>query len=71
MILKFEDHMLKNGKYDSKIQSNQFIFWKFKKIQHIGRPQHSSISALPGLDRKKIIFNLLAYSCFAISEVSA
>jgi hypothetical protein len=44
--------MLKNSKYDSKDKSIFFIFY-LKKIHHFGGLKHSSISALPGLDRKK------------------
>jgi hypothetical protein len=43
--------MLKNGKYDSK-DLLLFLF-HLKKIHHFGGPKHSSILALPGLDRKK------------------
>jgi hypothetical protein len=52
--------MVKNGKYDSKDKSVQFFY--LKKIHHFGGSKHSSISALPSLVRKKIIFKLLAYS---------
>jgi hypothetical protein len=58
--------MLKNARFDSKDQSAQFFF----VIHHFGGSKHSSISALPGLDRKKIILNLLAYSYVSKSEVS-
>jgi hypothetical protein len=45
--------MLKNSKYDSKDKFVQIFFhFYLKKIHHFGSPQHSSISALPGLDRK-------------------
>jgi hypothetical protein len=44
--------MLKNGKYDSKDKSVVFFF-DLKKIYHLGGTKHSSISALPDLDRIK------------------
>jgi hypothetical protein len=65
--------MLKNGIYDSKDKSVVFIsFFYLKKIHHIGSSKHSIIPALPRLDgQKKLIFNLLSYSCFAKSAVLA
>jgi hypothetical protein len=45
-----------------------FFFIYLKKIHHFGGPKHSSSSALPGLDRKKNILNLLTYSYLAKSD---
>jgi hypothetical protein len=45
-----------------------FSFLVFFKENTIGGSKHSLISALPGLDRKKIIFDLLKYSGFTKSE---
>jgi hypothetical protein len=47
-----------------------FLFY-LKKIHHFGGPKHRIIQALKGLDRKKLIFSLLCYSCFAKAEVLA
>jgi hypothetical protein len=52
---KFEDRIMKKGKYDSKAKSVQFFFlFYLKKFHHFGGPKHNVISALPGLDRKKL-----------------
>jgi hypothetical protein len=48
------------------INVSRFFFCNLKKIHYFNSP----ISVIPGVNRKKIIFNLLTYSCYAKSEVA-
>jgi hypothetical protein len=40
-------------------EKSMFMSFISMKIHHFGRPKHSSISAFPGLDRKKIYPQLI------------